>query len=112
MNTRIDSIRSYFSKNQLPCGQNFVASVKENKKSKISVSVFPNPAFDLIQINLSEQITKGTIELYDVTGSLTLKKEQANFTNTTINVSGLSSGAYFVKISSENELITRKIFKQ
>ena len=86
-----------FSKNILS-----VDTFNENK-----IKIYPNPVTDFVQIS-SEQSIK-TVEVYDDLGRLT----NTSFQNQRVDVSKLSSGVYFLKITDENgAVVTNKILKK
>jgi len=65
----------------------------ENFENKNSISIYPNPTSDEININ-GIDTTSFNLEIYDVVG-----KKVANYKNqTSIDVSHLTSGIYLVKI--------------
>lgn len=70
------------------------------------VSIFPNPASNVISITSRETIDK--IELYSTLG----KKEIDVSSNNSINISALNSGIYFVKIYTGDRNIIKKIIKK
>ena len=77
----------------------------ENK----SVSVFPNPVTDVLNIT-SKGIIK-SVQIYDVQGRLTdtfLKDEE----KTTINLSNKKTGDYFVKIFTDKGVKVEKVVKK
>ena len=77
----------------------------ENK----SVSVFPNPVSDVL--NITSKGTIKSVQVYDVQGRLTdtfLKDEE----KTTINLSNKKTGSYFVKIFTEKGVKVEKIIKK
>ena len=54
------------------------------------------------------------IEVYDISGKLILQKnglEVSGNNQTNIDLSNTSTGVYFVKISTENNTITKRIIK-
>jgi hypothetical protein len=67
--------------------------------AKNEVTVFPNPATSIVNINSNETIK--TLELYDFQGRL-LESEKVNTNQTTLDVSEYSKGIYFVKSINEN----------
>ena len=69
------------------------AGVLENPLS--SISVFPNPTCDILQINSTESILNATI--YSVSGQF-ISNESGN----TIDVSRLEAGYYFLTIETAN----------
>ncbi|WCO02339.1 aryl-sulfate sulfotransferase [Psychroserpens ponticola] len=69
------------------------------------VTVYPNPATDVIKVNSTHQINK--IEIYNSLGAIISQVSNSN----EINVSSYNSGIYFVRISSDTRSITKKIIK-
>lgn len=71
-----------------------------------SISVFPNPAKDLLHIgSLSNQNLMA--QLFDVSGKMQL--EQSVVLSATIDLKGLSKGIYILKLSNNTQHITRKV---
>ncbi|MDX2361673.1 MAG: zinc-dependent metalloprotease [Crocinitomicaceae bacterium] len=68
--------------------------------SSIAWSIQPNPANEFVSI-ISE-ITKGTIQLYTVSGQL-IESHRINSNTTTLNVQDLDAGMYIVEIVGENQ---------
>ena len=69
-----------------------------------TVSVFPNPANELL--NITGITEKTTIKLYDMHGKLVLEKEL--FNNTTMNTSELSKGMYTIEIKGRTSSALKK----
>ncbi|MBQ0788490.1 MAG: T9SS type A sorting domain-containing protein [Oceanihabitans sp.] len=70
---------------------------------RVKLSVYPNPASDVIHISASFPVDK--IALYDVMGKLVLSS-----TNTKqIQVNTLNTGMYLLKIYANQQTITRKV---
>ena len=70
----------------------------------VDVTVYPNPAQNLIIIRANDDTPIQSVDLYDVTGQLIISS-----TETKINVSELESGIYFVNILTEKGAVTKKI---
>lgn len=69
-----------------------------------NVLIYPNPANDLIHINLnnnSEKIKK--IIIYNVLGKEVKKIESIDINQIKMNVSEFSSGVYFVEVTNESD---------
>ncbi|MCI4671480.1 MAG: T9SS type A sorting domain-containing protein [Bacteroidia bacterium] len=76
------------------------------------VSLYPNPAKDILTIDVAaERLSGFGISLYDLSGKTVMSKGIEPTTNfsTTMDVSGLNSGVYLVKIYSESGVYTNKI---
>jgi len=83
------------------------------KNVKLSdIMIYPNPATEELQVtNYELQVEK--IEIFDVFGSnvvVTFAVAQIDGTNT-IDISHLLSGVYFIRITTKNETIIKKIIK-
>jgi hypothetical protein len=83
---------------------------KEEYESTIKIS--PNPARDWITLTFPDIITHGEVELiiYNVFGQVELKKETfPNNRMTSLNISSLSTGMYFVRsIDKRKRILTGK----
>lgn len=79
--------------------------------SEAQVFLYPNPASDVLAIQLTEMTGSATIQLMDVSG-----KEVLNLTTTTaltrIPLNELSQGVYLCRISQDGKAATRKVIKQ
>jgi hypothetical protein len=76
------------------------------------VAVFPNPSTGIFNISLGN-LTANKIEVYDISGKIILQKNNLEVSNnqTNIDLSNALNGVYFVKISTENNTITKRIIK-
>jgi hypothetical protein len=74
-----------------------------------SFSVYPNPANDIITIAGTKGIK--AYSLYDLAGKIVTSEVMVNTGSTTINVTSLTSGLYFLKIATETGFETYKVIK-
>ena len=86
----------------------FIQNLKANNFSKISLKVFPNPTSSVW--NFSAKETIGTIEITDILGNAVLKTTN-NSESISVDASQLTTGIYFAKIASANEIQTIKLIK-
>ncbi|ROH99707.1 M28 family peptidase [Chryseobacterium daecheongense] len=83
-----------------------ILGTEEKTVNKIeSVKVYPNPAKDVLHIDLPSEVKNFKVEVTDMNGRLILNKEN----ETKLNVSGLSKGAYLVTLKSGEQTAVRKI---
>jgi hypothetical protein len=82
----------------------FIGIVDQEKVSD-EIIVYPNPARDFLEIRSALVISK--IEIYDADGRIV----RSCSGNTEINISELHNGVYFLKISSGQGFVTKKIIK-
>lgn len=88
-----------------------VLAVNDLKKEN-NISIYPNPANDVI--NISADFTVNKIEVFDVSGRLVFKTvgiAHSKTDNKTINISNIKSGIYFVKVYGKSGVFIKKITK-
>ncbi|MCL8008870.1 T9SS type A sorting domain-containing protein [Gelidibacter japonicus] len=78
-------------------------SVNENKLAQLSI--FPNPAQDVIRIKMPSHIETTQVSLYNVLG----KQINAIMVNNQINVSHLSKGLYILNLETTAGTLTEKL---
>ncbi len=78
-----------------------------NELQQPTLSIYPNPTSSELTIETEESITK--IEIIDITGK-TIKTITPSLNR--INVTELPEGVYFIRIISEENIITHKFIKQ
>jgi len=69
--------------------------------------VFPNPTADVLNFKIKNEINN--VEVFDVSGNLILKENALD--SNSLSVSNLSSGLYFVKVTSLDKSQTKKFIK-
>jgi len=90
-----------------------VSMVSELKDLQFSISVFPNPAEDLLTLSVSKEDVAGLLyTLFDTYGKI-LSKKKLESNETAITVKQLVPGLYILKIQAgQNDLKTFKIIKR
>ena len=73
-----------------------------------SVSVYPNPSYDH-NINITTESPLETIELISINGQLMQKISKPSAVNNTYTIQDLPSGFYFLKLTSDNKTVTKKV---
>ena len=72
------------------------------------VNIYPNPASDLLNIDLSSLAGQKSAELYDVSGRVVMSKT-TNEDFMQLDITSLSKGSYFIKIMNEKNIVTVKM---
>lgn len=72
-----------------------------------TLNVYPNPAKTQVTVTASSSIDR--IEVTNILGQKVYENATVGANQTTINVADLQNGAYFVRVYSENCVITRKL---
>ena len=83
-----------------------VKDVNQFPDAEMDLVVFPNPVNQVLYIEHSKPVNK--IEIVDLSGRIL----NVIAGNNSIDVSGLSSGIYFINVSSDNSLYRRKFVKE
>ncbi|MDP2686687.1 MAG: Omp28-related outer membrane protein [Aequorivita sp.] len=76
-----------------------------NQSQLDNISLYPNPASTVLNLKNAEN---ATIQVYDILGKMILSQENISM-DAQINVANLQTGTYFMKISKDN-LVTTKRF--
>jgi ELWxxDGT repeat protein len=76
------------------------------------VSVFPNPASDLVSIKF-EAMAANRVEIYTINGLYLFEKTLSPYSTNSISVGQLPQGLYILKLRTQNgKVITKKIVKK
>ncbi|AWA30875.1 ribonuclease [Flavobacterium magnum] len=84
-------------------GETWFAALATSDNPEVKVGLYPNPVQDQLMI---AGLPSGTIEIFNVTGSLVFKSD---FTERTSIQVALPSGMYVAKISSEGKSVVKKL---
>jgi hypothetical protein len=80
-----------------------------------SVSLYPNPAKEYVDIRVDGDLNVTMMEVYDIYGKVVRTVVGANDYSplpTRINVSGLADGMYFVRVTTEEGTVTKTFVKR
>lgn len=87
------------------------ASLSISDTQKIDFAMYPNPVNDILNIDLPEIAEKVTVEFYDQIGKLAYT-QNLDTNSKTINIRGLATGIYILKVIADNKIGTQKFIKQ
>jgi hypothetical protein len=79
--------------------------------NSMNISVFPNPATDKITVEISGTTQGGSLTIADIEGQQLITR-QITQPKTTIDISNLPGGVYFVRLTSQGMVKVGKIIKQ
>ncbi len=77
--------------------------------SKMDISIYPNPAIDIIYIDAP--IESYIFSIFDLNGNV-IRKDNSISKIAVCRVNDLPSGMYFIRISSDNYIATKNFIKQ
>jgi hypothetical protein len=75
-----------------------------------SVFIYPNPATNVLNYNVTANTTIAAISIHDISGKVVFSN--ANLISNTIDIASLSSGVYFVTFQSDKNSVTKKFIKE
>jgi hypothetical protein len=104
----IDKIQSYYDNDSTPCGGSFTDVTYEIPMEK-SINIYPNPANNILNIDYSVSSNSALFEIYNISGQLVQSGNLSKGKTRKIDVSDYNSGIYFIRIHSDEEVISRKI---
>lgn len=88
--------------------QKDVVGIHENKGvNKAVITIYPNPAKDLVYIEASGQMFN-EISILNVLGETVLKHTQTT-ANTSLHVAHLKAGIYFIRVKTGNHFSQHKL---
>jgi len=76
-----------------------------------SVTLFPNPAKEYVDIRVDGDVNVNTLEVYDVYGKW-INTVNVMDNPTRINVNGLANGMYFVRVTTDKGMVTKTFVKK
>jgi serine protease AprX len=76
-----------------------------------SIFIYPNPANDVLNFDIKNNVQLSTVNIHDISGKEVYRNTNALNTST-INISDLSSGVYFVTFKSDKNSVTKKFIKK
>ena len=75
------------------------------------LSIYPNPANETITIEPKQNTGEFTLAIYYMNGQ-ELIKQKTKDSQIQIDISGLPSGVYFVKLINDKNVLVRKFIKK
>lgn len=76
-----------------------ITSVKENKYPEIRLSLWPNPANNVVSIRSDVELLGATLKVYNSVGQLVIQ-DKVDSHNYQLNVQHLPNGIYFVQMKT------------
>ncbi len=93
----------------------YPVGVQENVSEGINCGIYPNPATDIVNVEISSRVNDNfTINIYNAVSSLVMSKQIAvnGKVKQTIDVTTLPAGLYMVEVTGNNGTVVRKMIKK
>jgi hypothetical protein len=87
----------------------YPAGIQQSLMPDVMVNCFPNPAKDVMNVQLSELVKNGTLEVYDLNGKRMGSYPMPGIKGT-ITVGSFADGTYFFKLKQENHVLNTGSF--
>ena len=87
----------------------FIVLLSHQDSEIADLIVYPNPVQDILRVTSEENLE--SYRIYSVAGGL-ISEEKIENTNQFIDVSSLTTGVYFIEITSNDQKVMKKIIKR
>ena len=103
----LDGEDTYPARNISPKVPISIVPVNVKKYLKEQISVYPNPASDVLRVDVGE-LDAGSLSLYNIAGQLQFEKVIDSRMNS-IDISAYPAGSYFLKVSNDEGSFSKKV---
>ena len=79
------------------------------RDNNIFFNMYPNPASNSVTVNLVDGLNNVSVELVDMQGRLIASYNNVIAVSIKVDLSSVSNGVYFIKVSSEGTIQTKKL---
>ena len=87
----------------------YPAGIQQMLMPEVSVNTYPNPASDILHVELSKEVSNGLFEIYNTAGKVVGSYATSMLKNA-IPVSNLGNGVYYFRLMSGKELMNTGSF--
>ena len=91
---------------------NVLTSLSVDEFSTKSISIYPNPTSNVLNISLSNNDLPDGYEVYNMLGQSLTQKRVNSVSDLSVNTSNLSNGMYFIKITKAGNTVSLPFIKK
>ncbi len=102
--TFMNTVKQFFNEDLADCQVLELPASVENLSSATSLSIYPNPASNQLNITVSESLLGENYSLYNSVGQLVLTNKIQS-TQTTLDISNLAQGTYTVVLKGARKVV-------
>lgn len=84
---------------------------KELEKLNHLLQIYPNPAYDCINVTLPFNMSKVNVSIYNSVGQCVLSQKNEECSSFSVDISSLPQGLYIIKCSENNTTVQKKFIK-
>jgi hypothetical protein len=88
------------------CGMNMLTNARKVENNSTEVSIFPNPAATVLNVQSATEITNITV--HNTLGQVVLNMNNVNTYTTQISTNNLDNGVYIISIVTGNKVMTQQ----
>jgi len=89
---------------------NCSTGISENEITNEEINIYPNPSKGMFKIDIKgHENSSLCVIVNDINGNIILKKLFNNSVSNTIDLTGNSSGIYFLQITIDNKILTTQV---
>jgi hypothetical protein len=91
-----------------------VAGIQPNASPNPNFKIYPNPANQAFTVEIDQDLTSGSIEVYDVNGKVIWQKNNlTGLSKQTVDITEYPKGVYFIRVKDkEKEVFSEKVLLQ
>ncbi len=94
------------------CISTGVTNMNLSDEHHIIKSIFPTPVSNEVVLSFNDKLSTVQISVFEISGRSVYEQRSVNLTSVHIDVSGLSSGIYIVKVATGQNSEVRRIIKE
>ena len=87
-----------------------ISLMKEMKNNELSL--YPNPASDIVNVSLSNGELINDIVIIDLSGKVVFSQSNINLSFSVINIDQFNAGVYILSVNGKNTKSTKKLIVQ
>ena len=110
MRNAADSARTFYSQNN-PCSCD-ASTVGIEEQNAQTISVYPNPAGESLNIICGENATGSIVEIINLNGQVVLQGAVLSGNSVIFNTGNLASGVYLIRVQKESVVLTTRFVKE
>jgi hypothetical protein len=76
------------------------------EEAAFAVNIYPNPTTGEVSVVFDEPVTDATLVLYDLTGTQVMHQPSFTGSQTTLDLSGMSSGVYLLSVVTRYKTVS------
>ena len=90
---------------------NTSVNVEDRIQPENKLTIYPNPAQDILRVELPDNSKEFNVKIYSVNGKLVNKERSKKQNNMDINVSSLKRGVYYIRLTDNTQIYSGSFVK-